>query len=64
MLTQNRNAPYVVLRSLEYFSTFWTTNTRGEDPTKGSNGETWYEVIGYAETEKDALDYFRLPGQT
>jgi hypothetical protein len=33
---------------------FFTTNHPEEDQTKGCTGETWYEVIGYADTVKEA----------
>ena len=46
--------PFVVLEGVEHGNRFFTTNRRGEDPTKSATGETWYRVIGYASSVNDA----------
>ncbi len=32
---------------------FYTTNNE-PDPTKSDKGETWYKIIGYADTQEEA----------
>ncbi len=32
-----------------------TSHVPGSDPTKSANGETWYEVLGYAATHSEAI---------
>lgn len=46
--------PFVVLEGVEHGNRFFTSNRRGEDPTKSATGETWYRVIGYASSVTDA----------
>lgn len=33
---------------------FYSDNTGIFDPTKNDNGETWYKIIGYADTKEEA----------
>lgn len=48
------NKKFVVLEGLKHGNRFYSTNTPGEDPTKSAKGETWYKVIGYADTVEEA----------
>lgn len=47
---------YVVLESLEYRSRFYSPNLNSSDPTLSGTGETWYRVLGYANTGDEARD--------
>lgn len=51
--TEN-DKPFVILEGIEHGNRFFTTNRRGEDPTKSATGETWYRIIGYASTVSEA----------
>lgn len=51
--------PFVILEGIEHGNRFFTTNRRGEDPTKSATGETWYRVIGYASSVNDAQQTLR-----
>ena len=33
---------------------FYTAYSHNEDPTKSNKGETWYKIIGYADTTEEA----------
>lgn len=33
---------------------FFSCFTLGNDPTKSAEGETWYQIIGYAQTVEEA----------
>ena len=50
----NRVIPYVALRSIRTGDKFWTSHDGNHDVTKGGNGETWYEIIGFANTPEEA----------
>jgi len=45
---------FVILQGLEEGNRFFTENVEGQDPTKGGNGETWYRVVGYADSVEEA----------
>jgi hypothetical protein len=45
---------FVILKGLEHKNKFFSTYTEGEDPTKSDTGETWYEILGYADSVEDA----------
>lgn len=48
---------YVILRHLtlpDKGFCFFTTNTGDKDIEYGSNGEQWYEIVGYADTVEEA----------
>ena len=47
---------FVLLEGIRYGNRFFTTHTPGEDPTKSAKGETWYRILGYAATIKEAQD--------
>lgn len=44
----------MVLEGIQHGNRFYTTNVPGEDPTKSAKGETWYRVLGYANTSEEA----------
>jgi hypothetical protein len=44
---------FVILRGIKDGNVFFSTH-RGEDPTKSDKGETWYEILGYADTVEEA----------
>ncbi|MDE2105879.1 MAG: hypothetical protein KGL39_52135 [Patescibacteria group bacterium] len=58
MKTPNMDSslPYVMLEGIKHGNRFITGNKPGEDPTKSAEGETWYRVLGYAATIKEAQD--------
>lgn len=45
---------YVLLEGLEYFNRFFSPYTNGEDPTKSAKGETWYKILGFADSVEEA----------
>lgn len=45
---------YVILRGLEHGNRFFTTNDPAQDQTKLADGTVAYEVIGYADTIREA----------
>lgn len=49
----------MLLEGLEHGNKFFSTND-GSDPTKSGTGETWYKIIGYAESIEEAP--FKLYG--
>ena len=44
----------VLLESIKYGNRFMSKHTEGSDPTKSAAGETWYRVLGYANTVEEA----------
>jgi hypothetical protein len=46
--------PYVALEGIEHGNRFFTSHKAGDDPTKSAKGETWYRVLGYADTIEEA----------
>ena len=54
MTEHHPNAKYVVLRGIKHGNVFWTTNDE-RDPTLLADGTVAYEVLGYADTEADAI---------
>lgn len=54
MNTNDSNKKFVVLRGIKHSNVFFSTNTPGNDPTKSDRGETWYEILGYADTCEEA----------
>lgn len=53
----HRKRQFVVLRGVTTENrgcVFCSMFTEGDDPTKSSEGETWYEVLGYTETLPEA----------
>jgi len=52
----NSTTKFVILEGLRLGNQFFSCYTHGEDPTKSNNGETWYKVLGYASTVKDAQE--------
>lgn len=50
----NNTKKFVVLEGIEHGNRFYSTNVPGEDPTKSAKGETWYHVLGYADTAEEA----------
>lgn len=46
--------PLVCLEGLQQGNRFFTSNTQGSDPTKSDEGETWYKVLAYCDTAKEA----------
>lgn len=53
LTAQNKDKQFVLLETIGLGSRFFTTNGR-VDPTKGEDGETWYRVVGYADTVEEA----------
>jgi hypothetical protein len=45
---------YVILEGIHELNRFFSTHTPGTDPTKGANGETWYRILGFADTMAEA----------
>ncbi len=45
---------YVILEGIEHGNRFFSTYTEGEDPTKSAEGETWYKILGYADSVGEA----------
>jgi hypothetical protein len=50
----NPEPTFVLLRGLEHGNRFYTTNGGEHDPRYLANGKLAYEIIGYAETSKEA----------
>jgi len=50
-----KNGGYVALEGIKHGSRFLTTYRDGDDPTKSGKGETWYRVLGYADTYEEAI---------
>lgn len=50
----NSNKKFVVLEGIKNGNRFYSTNVPGEDQTKSATGETWYRVLGYADTSEEA----------
>jgi hypothetical protein len=48
-------ARYVALEGLQHGNRFYTSHSEGNDPTKSAQGETWYRVLGYANTPEEAF---------
>lgn len=48
-------AKFVVLRGRRDGNRFWSTNEPGNDPRYSAEGEHWYDIIGYADSPKEAL---------
>lgn len=49
-----RDKKYILLEGIELGNRFFTTNDTHRDQTKGYTGETWYRVLGYADTIEEA----------
>ena len=45
---------YVLLEGLKHGNRFFSPYIKGEDPTKSANGETWYRILGYTNTIREA----------
>lgn len=45
---------FVILKGIECGNIFFSSNTPGADNTKSASGETWYNVLGYADTVDEA----------
>lgn len=45
---------YILLRGLVEGNCFFSTNVAGDDPTRLHDGTLAYEVLGYADTVKEA----------
>ena len=55
----SKNKQFIVLEGLESRNRFYTTNdpTKSEhDQVRGSTGEIWYRILGYADTEREARE--------
>lgn len=50
----NNTKQFVVLEGIEHGNRFYSMHTPGTDPTKSAMGETWYRVLGYADTSEEA----------
>jgi len=47
--------PFVCLEGIQHGNRFFSRNSPGDgDPTKSAKGETWYRVLGYADTPEEA----------
>jgi hypothetical protein len=46
--------PFVCLEGIDRGNRFFTSNTKGIDPTKSAKGETWYKVLAYCDESKEA----------
>ena len=46
--------PLVCLEGIKHGNRFFSTNTKGDDPTKSAKGETWYKVLAYCDEAKEA----------
>jgi len=58
---ENNKKQFVILHGCvtsgkdeNWWCSFFTTNVAGSDPTKSYKGETWYKIIGYADTVEEA----------
>lgn len=51
---------YVILEGIEHGNRFFTTYSGG-DPTKGHTGETWYRLLGWADTCYEAQEKLGIP---
>jgi hypothetical protein len=49
-------AKFIVLEGIESKNRFYTMNCSNEDQTKLLNGTVAYTILGYANSEKEALD--------
>ncbi len=45
---------FVILEGVQHGNRFYSRHTPGEDPTKSAKGETWYRILGYADTSEEA----------
>ena len=57
ILDINCDKNFVLLRGAidsNRYNRFFSTHIPGQDPTKSHTGETWYEVIGFADTIEEA----------
>jgi hypothetical protein len=59
MLKPDNEKPFVLLEGVEHGNRFFTTNRRGEDPTKSATGETWYRILSYASSVDEAQQNLR-----
>lgn len=64
----NKDSKYIILKGIEQGNVFWSTNTPNEsekDRTKLADGTIAYEILGYADTEQEAIaawkDYYNGP---
>jgi hypothetical protein len=55
--------PYVALEGIQHGNRFITSNSPGEDPTKSAKGETWYRILGYAQTVEEAQNLLGSPAE-
>ena len=55
-LTTPVNGCYVCLEGIKHRNRFMTIWNSEFDCTKSAKGETWYKIIGYADTRASALD--------
>lgn len=53
---------YVLLEGLEFFNRFFSPYNPKDDPTKSATGETWYKILGFADTVEEAQ--MKLYGRT
>lgn len=55
---------YVCLEGIQHGNRFMTTfRFKDGDPTKSAKGETWYRVLGYADTHEEAMKIlYPVPG--
>lgn len=60
LFSDNRNDPdpktakFILVRGIKEKNKFFTTNVPTEDQTKIYTGEVWYEILGYANSTKEA----------
>lgn len=47
-------AKYIILRGIDAGNRFFTTNTPGRDQTRLASGEVAYEVLGFANSIREA----------
>lgn len=45
---------FVLLEGIKLGNRFYSTFREGEDPTKSDDGQTWYRILGYADTPEEA----------
>ena len=47
---------FVCLEGIEHGNRFMSLHRLGNDPTKSAKGETWYRILGYADTHEEAMN--------